>query len=76
MEAPRTRRSRLTVLTSSLKSPDTRPRDAASIGLAALDDPAAIEDLRDAIDRGAFPQLRHTLTLALDQLQAAQWLTS
>ena len=76
MEAPRTRRSRLAVLTSSLKSPDPRLRDAASIGLAALDDPAAIEDLRDAVDREAVPQLRHNLTLALDQLQAAQWPTS
>ena len=76
MEARRTRRSRLTVLTSSLKSPDPRLRDAASIGLAALDDPAAIEDLRDAIDQGAFPQLRQNLTLTLDQLQATQWPTS
>ncbi len=76
MEDPRTHRGRLAVLTSSLKSPDPRLRDAASIGLAALDDPAAIEDLRDAVDREAFPQLRRNLTLALDQLQAAQWPTS
>ena len=38
--------------------------------------PAAIEELRDAIDREVFPGLRQNLTLALDQLQETQWPTS
>lgn len=69
-EDPRTHHSRLVVLMSNLWSLDPRIRDAASIGLAALDDPAAIEHIRDAIDRELSPQLRRNLTLVLDQLQA------
>lgn len=76
MQDHRTHRSRLKVLTSSLKSADPRLRDAASIGLAALDDPAAIKELREAIDCEVFPRLKQNLTLALNQLQETQWPTS
>jgi hypothetical protein len=48
---PESHQSRLAVLLRCLGSPDPRLRDAASIGIAALGDPAAIEDVRKAIMR-------------------------
>jgi len=61
--------SRLALLMGALESPDPRLRDAASIGMANLDDPTAIECIRRVIGQEASPQLRHNLQLVLDQLQ-------
>lgn len=68
----RTHHSRLTLLLRKLESPDPRIRDAASIGIAALDDPAAIGSIRRAVERERSPLLRRNLQLVLDQLQATQ----
>lgn len=69
---PRTHHSRLTLLLRKLESPDPRIRDAASIGIAALDDPAAIGSIRRAVERERSPLLKRNLQLVLDQLQATQ----
>ncbi len=69
---PRSLRSRLTLLLYKLESPDPRIRDAASLGIAALDDPAAIGAIRRAIGRERSAVLRRNLQLVLDQLQATQ----
>ena len=73
IEDSSTHRSRLTVLTDQLKSPDPRIRDAASLGLAALDDPTAISDVQTALKRESSPRLRENLKLVLDQLQLTRW---
>ncbi len=71
-----THRSRMTALVAHLESSDPRVRDAASIGLAAIDDPAAIEPIREAIGRESSVQLQRNLQLVLDQLQSTKWQVS
>jgi hypothetical protein len=66
---PDSRRYRLWVLQESLRSASARIRDAASLGLAALDDPAAIPSLLDAVQREQYSELRQNLQLVLDQLE-------
>lgn len=71
------RRSRLSLLLSALESPDPRLRDAASIGIATVDDPTAIEGMRSAMERETSLQVGRNLEMVLEQLQATQrWLTS
>ena len=65
----RSHRSRLALLLQALESPDPRLRDAASIGIATMDDPTAIEGVRRAEEQESSPQLRHNLQLVLDQLE-------
>ena len=73
----RSHRSRLALLLRTLESPDPRLRDAASIGIATMDDPTAIEGIRRAVEQESSPQLRHNLQLVLDQLEEPQrWRTS
>ena len=69
---PESHGARLLALLQFLDSPDPRVRDAASVGLAALDDPAAIRALRNAINREASPMLRGNIQLLLDQLEETQ----
>jgi hypothetical protein len=69
---PATHRSRLSVLLDSLRSPDSRVRDAASIGIASVDDPLALRDVEAAVEREQIPQLREDLQLVVDQLRAGQ----
>ena len=76
MEDPATHRSRLTTLINQLQSTDPRIRDAASLGLAALDDSAAISAIERALDQESSSQLRRNLRLVMDQLQSAQWQNS
>ncbi|MDP6451879.1 MAG: HEAT repeat domain-containing protein [SAR202 cluster bacterium] len=69
--------SRKGILLRNLESPDARLRDAASIGLSAMDDPTTIQALRDAISRESSPALQRNLQLVLDQLEeTSQWLAS
>lgn len=68
IEDARTHAARLALLLRALESPDARIRDAASIGLATLDDPAAIDGLRCAIEAERSAWLRTNLDLALSQL--------
>lgn len=64
----RTHATRLALLLRALESPHLRLRDAASIGIAALDDPAAIDGLRRAIEAERSGWLRTNLDLTLSQL--------
>ena len=73
IENPPTHRSRLKILTDHLRSPDPRIRDAASLGLAAIDDPVAIRDVQEALERESSSKLRGNLELVLDQLRSTQW---
>lgn len=67
-DAP-TRRARLELLISSLYSSNPRIRDAASLGVAAMDDPTAIDALETAVACEPSALLRHSFTLALEQLR-------
>ena len=69
MDDAKTHRRRLSLLERALGSPNVRIRDAASIGIEALDDPAAIESLRRAIDNEQHGHLRQNLKDVLAQLQ-------
>ena len=71
MEDARTHRSRLNILIQSLKSPDPRVRDAASIGLAAMDDRHALSAVRSAFEHECHPLIKDSLKMVVDQLQAA-----
>ena len=73
VEDPWTHHSRLDILINNIQSPDPRIRDAASLGLAALDDPAAIGAICSALERESSPQLRRNLKLVKDQLQSTLW---
>ena len=65
--------SRLTILVNSLQDHDPRIRDAASLGIAALDNPIAIGAVRNALERESSPYLQRNLMLVLDQLQETKW---
>ena len=69
MDDKRTYRRRLFLLERALESPNARIRDAASIGIEAMDDPAAIESLQRAIDSERHEQLRQNFKDVLTQLQ-------
>lgn len=60
---------RLWLLESGLFSNAARIRDAASLGLALLDDPHAIPYLRKAIEEENCEELREDLRQILEQLQ-------
>ena len=64
-----THRARLSTLERALESADVCIRDAASIGIEAMDDPAAIESLQRAINRERCELLRQNLMDVLMQLQ-------
>lgn len=59
---------RLSVLLKALSSSNPRVRDAASVGLASLGDPAAKDSICTAIAREQFDQLRSNLRSALNSL--------
>lgn len=69
---PTSYRRRLWLLESGLFSNSARIRDAASLGLASLDDPHAIPYLRKAIDEEQCDELRDDLKQVLEQLQETQ----
>ena len=69
MDDKRTYQHRLSLLVRALESPNARIRDAASIGIEAMDDPATIESLQRAIDREQHEQLRQNFKDVLAQLQ-------
>lgn len=71
-----THHSRLGILLQELESTNPRLRDAASIGIAELDDPIAIENISRAIDKDPSEQLRRNLGSVLSQLQATRCDTS
>src|SRR5262249_9298662 len=61
---------RLTLLEGALNSPSARIRDAAGIGLSAMDDAHAIPALELAISQEKFADLRGDLRAVLGQLEA------
>jgi hypothetical protein len=67
-----TREARLALLLRQLKDDDPRVRDGASLGIADIDDPNAINDVREALTRERYPLLSTNLQLVLDQLIATQ----
>ena len=71
LEDDRTHHSRMQVLIQELESDNPRIRDAASIGIAALDDPSAVESIRRAIEKEPFEDLRQNFEELLEQLLAA-----
>lgn len=62
------RERRLRVLRDSLKSPDSRIRDAAGLGLSFLDDPSMLPALRAAHKSETEEWLKDNLKLVIDQL--------
>lgn len=64
-----THRHRLSLLERALESPNSRVRDAASIGLDAMDDPVAIKSLQRAVDCERYEPLRQNLEIVLRRLQ-------
>lgn len=60
---------RLWILQNGLRSPSARIRDAAGLGLAAMDDPGAIPTLQEAIAREQYEEVRQGFQLVLDQLE-------
>ena len=71
MDDEKTHRYRLSLLERALESPNARIRDAASVGIEAMDDPAAIESLQRAIDSELYEQLRQNFKDVLAQLRGA-----
>ncbi|MDE2836437.1 MAG: HEAT repeat domain-containing protein [Chloroflexota bacterium] len=74
MDGRETKEHRLSVLISSLQSSNPRIRDAASLGIAAMDDPDALRDVEKAFDREQSEQLKANIGLVAEQLRATQWL--
>lgn len=66
---PTTYRERLWVLQRSLRCSSPITRDGATIGLAWLDDPAAIQALEAAIDRETYVGLKQDMQRLLRQLR-------
>ena len=62
-------RARRDVLASKLESPDPRIRDAASVGISALDDPSLLESVTRAFGRETSILVKENLKLVMDQLQ-------
>lgn len=60
------------ILLSYLMPEVLRFRDAASLGLAALDDPTAIPKLREAVEHEIHPLLKRKLQAVLTQLEKTQ----
>ena len=67
-----THRSRLSLLVDCLCFRDSRIRDAASIGIASLDDPSALPEVETAAKEEWLPELKEDLQLVVDQLRAGQ----
>ena len=61
---------RLNILLQSLQSPEPRVRDAASIGLAAMDDRRALPAVRAAYTNERHALVKDSLKMVVDQLQA------
>lgn len=69
IEDPTTHRFRLWLLEQSLNSSSARIRDAASLGLASLDDPQSIPALQQAIEKEPYTELREDMEQVLEGLQ-------
>ena len=72
MDDRATRHARLAVLERALEAPNVCIRDAASIGIGAMDDPTAMDSLQKAADRERCGLLRQNLKDTLEQLKDAR----
>ena len=72
MEDGDTQQVRLAMLEHALESRNACIRDAASIGIGAMDDPAAMDSLQKAINREQCCLLRQNLKDTLEQLKGAR----
>ncbi len=63
------RSSRLELLAQSLQNSSPAIRDGASVGIALLDDPIAIEPLKSAIEAESCLALKEDMSLVLQQLE-------
>ena len=70
---PATKNGRVTLLLVGLRSPDPRVRDAASLGISALDDSHLLADVKAAVARETIPELRKDLQQVADQLESTSW---
>lgn len=61
--------SRLRLLLEQLKSPDPRIRDAASLGLASLDEPMSLPVLREAYKAEKSELVQRNIGLVIEQLE-------
>jgi len=59
---------RLDMLTDNLSHEDAGVRDAASLGIASIDDPVAIPKLKEAIKKEQCEELQRNMSLVLEQL--------
>ena len=64
--------ARLRLLVDSLYSPSPRIRDAASLGIAGMDDPAAINAVEIALANEPTEFIRDSLALVLEQLRETE----
>lgn len=69
VDDPHTHKLRLAFLERALVFPDSRIRDAASIGLDAMDDPKAIPSIKKAIASEPDEWIRKNLKTILAQLE-------
>ena len=76
MDDKATQHARLAMLERALESPNVCIRDAASIGIGAMDDPAAIGSLQKAIDREQCGLLLQNLKDTLEQLNGGDDMSS
>ena len=72
LDDKKTHDARLTLLEGALESPNVWIRDGASIGIDAMNDPAAIDSLQKAIDKEGCKRLRQCLKDVLTQLKDAR----
>lgn len=64
--------ARLELLSGFLFSPSARIRDAASIGVAGMDDPAALNAVETALANEPTEFIRYSLALVLEQLRETE----
>jgi hypothetical protein len=69
---PPSHQDRLWLLARALKSSSPMSRDGAGLGLAHLNDPSAIPDLKAAIEREPIESLRADLNQVLEDLQRSK----
>ena len=73
MNDGKTHSARLSLLGHLLESQDLRIRDAASIGIEAMEDPAAIPALKHAIENEQTGWLQRYLEDVMNQLLKTQY---
>ena len=61
--------ARMKILVDCLFSPSPRVRDAASLGIAAMDDPAALNAVETSLANEPTDFIRYSLTLVVEQLR-------